>query len=290
MLKKFITFFCKKEYNHNVEELKVCDLHNDALLKLSPQKLLRYLDAVDTVLLSVWTTELTNPMKTIKRKQQLLENVKNAKLHIEDAWFLTPQNIADFIALKPYSVGLTWNNKNSLATGAKAAGGLTKWGRIVIGKLEDAGIQIDTAHLNRQSFYEFAKITKRPILCTHTCFDKINRHLRNLTAAQIRTIIKSNGIIGLTFVPEFLTKNTTYCSYNDVINHILYYLKIDPQGRYLAIGTDFFGTDQLPKGIRSYKNFTALFREAQKKNISKEIIDRIFYKNAKAFLARTSPI
>lgn len=258
--------------------MKIVDLHNDALLELPPKRLAKHVKGVDAILLSVWTTKLSNPMDTIKQKQELLKNIKHAKLHVEDAWFLTPENIKEFIALRPYSVGLTWNNKNTLAVGAKARGGLTNWGRTAIKELEAAGIQIDTAHLNRQSFYQFAKITTRPILCTHTCFDAVNTHLRNLTAEQVKTIIKSGGVIGLTLVPEFLTKNTTYCGYNDIINHILYYLSIDKEGNHLCIGTDFYGTKQLPKGIRGYRSFTTLRKKMQGAGISKEIIDKIFWR------------
>ena len=134
------------------------DLHNDALLKLPPQKLLPYLRrakaaGVDEIWLSVWTTELKDPLAVITKKQTILNQIAGdpeyplCRLHIEDAWFATPDNIDKLIVLHPHSVGLTWNAANNLAGGAHSKSGITPWGYQVIKRLEAAGIQIDTAHL-----------------------------------------------------------------------------------------------------------------------------------------------
>lgn len=245
------------------------DLHNDALLALPEKKLLPYLakakrDGVTEIWLAVWTTELPNPLATIKRKQTILRKIKGdptypiCHLHIEDAWFLTPDNLDTLIKIHPDSVGLTWNRANSLAGGAHSKQGLTPWGRQVILKLENAGIQIDTAHLNRQSFWQFTKITTRPLLCTHTAFAAVRRHPRNLTQRQIKAIIATGGLIGLCLVPKFLTKNTTSCGFHDIIKHIDYFKK--HFGRQnLRLGTDFYGTATLPDGITDYADLVDIF-------------------------------
>ena len=243
------------------------DLHNDALLKLPKQQLLTYLRKakqarIDEIWLSVWTTELTNPMTVIAKKQATLAQINNdpqyplCRLHIEDAWFLTPENLEYFITLHPHSVGLTWNKANGLAGGAHSHKGITPWGKQVIQRLETAGIQIDTAHLNRRSFWQFVHITKRPLVCTHTALAAVHRHPRNLTNRQIRTIIQSNGMIGLALVPKFLTKNTTSCSVYDLIKHINYF---KTHFNYsLHWGTDFYGTDHLPTEIKNYQDIHGL--------------------------------
>ena len=240
------------------------DLHNDALLELPTNKLLPYLrqaknQGVNEIWLSVWTTELKDPLTTISKKRAVLNKITNnpkypiCRLHIEDAWFLTLDNIDDLIALKPHSVGLTWNNANGLAGGTHSRQGITKLGHKIIERLENAGIQIDTAHLNRRSFWQFTRITTRPLICTHTAFNAIHHHPRNLTNRQIRKIIKSGGFIGLALVPKFLTKNTTSCGFNNIINHILYFKKHFNSKR-LYWGTDFYGTVQLPTGIKNYQD------------------------------------
>jgi len=246
------------------------DLHNDALLELPPKQLLPYLKrakvaGVDEIWLSVWTTELKDPMAVITQKKALLNRIAGnpayplCRLHIEDAWFVTSDNIKDLIAIHPHSVGLTWNAANNLAGGAHSRGDITTWGYQVIKELEAADIQIDTAHLNRRSFWQFAQITTRPLVCTHTAFNAVHRHPRNLTNRQIRAIVKSGGIIGLALVPRFLTKTTTSCGIYDLIKHISYYKKHFAV-RNLFWGTDFYGTSELPLCVQDYPDITHLMQ------------------------------
>ena len=244
------------------------DLHNDALLALPKEKLLPYLRhakklGFDEIWLSVWTTELKDPLTVIAEKKAILDTIANdpkypiCRLHIEDAWFVAPNNIDQLIALHPHSVGLTWNTANNLAGGANSHGHITSLGYKVIKKLEDACIQIDTAHLNRRSFWQLAQVTTRPLICTHTAFYSVHRHPRNLSNRQIYTIIKSGGIIGLALVPKFLTKNTTSCDVYDLIKHISYF-KTRFNTNSIHWGTDFHGTDKLPNKIKGYENITHL--------------------------------
>lgn len=245
------------------------DLHNDALLILPKVKLLQYLrqaksTGVDEIWLSVWTTELTNPLTVIAEKKAILDAIADnpaypvCRLHIEDAWFITPDNLDQLIALHPHSVGLTWNNANNLAGGAHSHSGITPFGYQVIKALETADIQIDTAHLNRRSFWQLSRVTTRPMICTHTAFHAVHHHPRNLTNRQISAIIKSKGLIGLALVPEFLTKYTTSCDVYDLIKHITYFKK-HFDGTALHWGTDFYGTDTLPAHMQNYQAIRNLF-------------------------------
>ena len=245
------------------------DLHNDALLVLPPEELLPYLreaknNGVDEIWLSVWTTELDDPLAVIAEKRAILDSIANdsqypvCRLHIEDAWFLNLENVECLIALRPHSVGLTWNDANPLAGGAHSRGGITPLGHQIIERLESAGIQIDTAHLNRRSFWQFTRVTTRPLICTHTALNAVHRHPRNLTNRQIRAIINSGGYIGLALVPKFLTKDTISCGFYDLVKHIIYFKKhFGPNT--LHWGTDFYGTDNLPVGINNYREIGYLF-------------------------------
>lgn len=245
------------------------DLHNDALLALPPKELFSYLrkakkQGVEEIWLSIWTTELNDPITTITEKSTLLTKIQNnpqypvCRLHIEDAWFLTLDNIKQLLELKPHSVGLTWNHANALAGGAHSRGKITPLGYKIIECLESAGIQIDTAHLNRRSFWQFCKVTTRHLICTHTALNAVRHHPRNLTNQQIRTIIKSGGYIGLALVPKFLTHTTTCCSIYDLLKHIFYYKKHFPNST-LHWGTDFYGTDFLPDTIKNYHDIIHFF-------------------------------
>ena len=276
-------------------KLRLVDLHNDALTALSQERFSKYLKKCTAsnvnFLASIWTTEMREPMREIPEYIKypvtpygvppLFLKGEFLRWHIEDAWFLNAQNIDELIALRPFSVSLTWNANNNLAGGALADGGLTDWGKTVIKKLTAAGILVDLAHLNRKSFFTVAEILKSrgaKLLCTHTCFAEIHPHPRNLDREQIQTIVDSGGLVGLTLVGEFLC-GKKFADFEDVYAHVKYFIEnFGPDN--LAIGTDFFGSTNFPKRLKCYKDFARFRKFLLKKGLSAAVVDKIFCANA----------
>jgi membrane dipeptidase len=270
-------------------KIKFADLHNDAITEISAKKFTRYVKTaeklgVTTILVSVWTTNMKQPMQEIQKYRQQLSNINtkiNLLLHIEDAWFINEQNIHQLISFKPFSVGLTWNSNNDLAGGANEDGNLTPLGKSIIETLSANNILIDLAHLNKQSFYQTTEILNgSKLLCTHTCFHAVHPHPRNLDHAQIQTIVDSGGLVGLTLVTNFLGGD-------DVYTHIKYFLDNFGENN-LSIGTDFFGTTNLPKNFRSYKHLRRFKKFLLKKGLPETTIDKIFHINYHDFQKTTT--
>ena len=78
--------------------------------------------------------------------------------------------------------------------------------------LEENNILVDTAHLSRKAFYDFAKITTKPIYNSHANLNTLFAHPRNLTNKQIEKIVQSNGFLGLTIYEHFISKQKTFRS------------------------------------------------------------------------------
>jgi len=236
----------------------IFDLHNDIITCVGARRFRRYVkkaqkQSVEGILCSVWTTKMGEPFAQIRRARKIIDETKTdvkLLLHVEDAWFLDLNNVEEFLELKPYSVGLTWNYDNTLAGGAKGTGHLTPLGEKIIEKLIAGGVQIDLAHLNRESFFQVAACVGGALLCTHTCFDEVTPHPRNLTREQVELIVKSGGVVGLTFEKSF-------CN-GDVMKHFLWF-KNNFGINNLGIGTDFFGAT-VPKELKNYKRVRQFFR------------------------------
>ena len=128
------------------------------------------------------------------------------------------------------------------------------------------GIIIDLAHLNKKSFYQVAGCGQK-LFCSHTCFDEVCSHKRNLDKKQIQTIVDSGGLVGLTLVGDFLGGREL----ENVYNHIDYFIK-NFGADNLAIGTDFYGTEQLPYELEQYKDFAKL-------ELPQTTLNKIFHKN-----------
>ena len=268
--------------------INIFDLHNDFLTsKMSIKQKQSYINrskkqGVNNILSAVWTTKM--------RGRQIFDELYQAKefcknylldLAIEDLYFVTPNNIDKIIELKPKYAGLTWNYENRLAGGSNSYSGISQSGEDVIRKLEQNNIQIDTAHLNEKSFMRFANITNRPILCSHTAFYSLNKHYRNLKDYQLKIICESGGLVGLCFVKDFLSEHKKV-TVSDIAHHIDYFVckfSID----CISLGTDFYGTDNYPKGINGYKSIIKLQNSLEQLGYTPSSIEKLFYKNAQRF-------
>ena len=104
------------------------------------------------------------------------------------------------------SVGLTWNYANLVADGAlePRGAGVSGFGQEVIRLLNEKSIWCDVSHLSEAAFWDTIKLANYPI-ASHSNVYNLCAHPRNLKDAQIQALLKKNAVIGVTFVPQFLT-------------------------------------------------------------------------------------
>ncbi len=259
------------------------DLHNDCLTaKITKNRLESYLFAcqkhLSKLYCPVFTTELNNPVEFINDKQKLLQKFSYTQICIEDIGFL-PSNDFDFLlSIKPKYVGIVWNNSNMYGCGAYSQGGLTQKGKTLVKFLEKNNIIVDTAHMNYRTFFDFVNITQKPIFCSHTGLYSVVNDKRNFTDEQIKIIVQSGGIFGLFFVGKYLTKSSTFLG-DDVVKNIDYFVQ-KFGAKNLAIGTDFYGTKDLPRDIQNYSQIEKIKQKMGKIGYKNTQIDDIFDFNA----------
>lgn len=183
--------------------------------------------------------------------------------------------------LNAFSVTLTWNYNTKYAGGAFDNGDLTETGINAVKCFESDNILIDTAHLNKKSFYHLSDIYEIKFN-SHSCISELNIHDRNLENEQIKIIVQNKGILGLALVNKFLpnNKNSDIQNIADTIDYF-----VDKYGyQYLAIGSDFGGSLDLPINLTKYNNFNDLINIFIKRGYSDEIINSVLHKNYFNFL------
>ena len=270
---------------------RLCDCHNDCLTKINNDKKLRkYLSSFkdNTVVLAVWTSKLDaiTSINLMQKAKKLSFDNPNLLTSFEDLHFLTTENLSMCVELNPNFVGPVWNEDNKLAGGAYGTSGLTRFGELALTKFEQHGTIIDTAHCNEKSFIDIAKLSKKPIFCSHTACYELCNSPRNLKDYQLKIITESNGFVGICLVSNFLA-GTNHCKLSDVLDHIEYFatkFSIDNIG----FGLDFFGTKHLPKGIKNYVDLSKLKPLFLKRGFSEEEISKICYLNFENYLSRVN--
>ena len=83
-------------------------------------------------------------------------------------------------------------------------GGLTDFGEQVIEEMNKLGMIIDVSHSHDETFWDVIRLTKDPIVASHSCSRKLSLHHRNLSDKMLKALAKNKGVIGINFAPGFL--------------------------------------------------------------------------------------
>lgn len=281
--------------------INIADSHNDFMTKITAKEKNCYLShcqkvGVKIISCAIFTSNLKLCIDDLYNFKNEIVKLKNKYkdifllFSIEDIGFIHEEDIDKFIKLRPISCTLTWNFDNQLAGGAFGGKSITKFGEEVIHKLENENIFVDTAHMNKKSFWKFCKLTKKPIYNSHSNIYDLKRHKRNLTDKQIEMIVKSNGYLGLTIYDKFVGKEGKVDSKTIALQFDYLIKKFGYKN--FGLGTDFYGIDinNLPKDIKSYEDIEKIVRELKKLGYSEKIIECILYKNYEDFLKRNNLI
>lgn len=254
----------------------IFDLHNDFPTAIDKTRFNAYASACEgKVTAAIWTSEF-DTVDAETRVADILGALSglNEPIAIEDIGFLGENEryeIFDFS--KFFYCSLTWNHNNRFAGGALDDGDLTKIGRRAIRRMNCA-CAVDLAHLNKKSFFAALDVAKHPI-CSHTGF---NSHPRSLDGDQIKALVMRNAPIGLCAVAKF-TDAYTAAELADVMDGFVQSYGIDR----LCLGTDFNGSVDLPKDLKSYDDLYRVADRLNKLGYRQKDIDNIFYGNAMRF-------
>lgn len=155
---------------------------------------------------------------------------------------------------------LTWNEENTLATGALANPdrGVTDLGRQVIRKMQEKKILMDVSHLNEKSFWDVVKISDSPISASHSNAKALCNVPRNLTDDQLRAMRDLDGVVGLNAFNLFVDPEPAKQTVANLAKHAAY--MADVMGiEHVGCGLDFFEfIDQSSKDTMSNLDSTAV--------------------------------
>ncbi len=187
-------------------------------------------------------------------------------LAVEGAYLLVDNlhRIEELYRLGVRCISFTWNPGNGLSGGIGDSSdkGLTMQGKAAVKKINDLGMLIDVSHISRKGFWDIIELTDRPVIASHSNCLSICRHVRNLDDRQLTALGKLGGVIGVDFVPDFLGSDKSSVSgIADHIEHIIEKAGIDSVG----LGSDFDGTEELPRGISGAEGFSKIYEELLKR-------------------------
>lgn len=186
------------------------------------------------------------------------------------------------------SLGLTWSRKNIFAEGVPfkfpsdpdLGPGLSDAGKRLVQRCNQLGVMLDLSHITERGFWDVAKLTTRPLVCTHSNAWAVCQSPRNLTDKQLAAVKESNGVVGLNFHVGFLRpdgardENTPIAVMADHIDYLTDKLGIDG----VALGSDYDGAT-MPKQIKDATGLPKLLTVLQKRGYDDESLHKIAHGN-----------
>ncbi|HLQ36217.1 MAG TPA: dipeptidase [Planctomycetota bacterium] len=103
---------------------------------------------------------------------------------------------------------LTHTNHNEFADSCAEAeprwGGLNQLGRKVVLEMNRLGVMVDVSHVSDATFYDVLRLTRAPVICSHSSLRSICPHQRNVTDEMLAAIARNGGVVMINYNCGFL--------------------------------------------------------------------------------------
>jgi membrane dipeptidase len=210
---------------------------------------------------------------------------------------------------------ITHSDNNDWADSATAApkhGGLTPFGKAVIGEMNRLGMLVDLSHVAPATMHAALDTTAAPVIFSHSSARALTNHARDVPDDVLRRLRDNGGVVMITFVPSFVSEKvraygaeeTAYeaklkelyqgqpdkvkdelakweianpkprATVSDVADHVEHVIDVAGED-HVGIGGDFDGITSTPAGLESVADYPNLFTELLRRGHSEEQLKKL---------------
>jgi membrane dipeptidase len=120
-------------------------------------------------------------------------------------------NLAMFYNLGIRYITLTHSRNNSICDSSTDStetwSGLSPFGKKMVYEMNKKGIMVDVSHISDKAFWDVIKISKAPVIASHSCCRVFSSNPRNMSDEMIKALAKNGGVLQLNFYPAYLDEN-----------------------------------------------------------------------------------
>ncbi len=204
---------------------------------------------------------------------------------------LIPEELSIWFAAGLRAIGMTHYGFGRYGGGTRVEGPLTDLGLGLLKEMQTLGVALDVTHLCDESMDQAFANYSGPVWASHHNARSLVPGDRQMTDAQIQTLVSRKAVIGVALDAIMLHPGWVYCQTTpessgvtltavaDQIDHIN---QLAGHHESVGIGTDLdggFGTEQTPLDLKRYGDLHRVEDLLLRRGYSDHSIDQIFHGN-----------
>lgn len=118
-------------------------------------------------------------------------------------------NINHFYDLGTRYITLVHTKNNDISDSANDEkgpeyNGLSEFGETVVERMNQLGIMIDVSHASDSAFYDVLKLSKQPVIASHSCARAICDNPRNLSDDMLMALADNGGVVQMCILSDYV--------------------------------------------------------------------------------------
>ncbi len=170
-------------------------------------------------------------------------------------------------------------------------GGLSPFGKRLIGAMNERGVLVDVSHLSDAAFWQVIELSETPVIASHSSLRYFTPGFqRNMSDDMVRALGENGGVIQINFGSSFLTAEARaysdaeqdreehpypYATLEDVLDHVDRAVKLAGID-HVGLGSDYDGVgDSLPVGLKDVSSYPKLVAGLLRRGYDAAAIEKI---------------